>query len=118
MNIVAELGGAFLHVSGNTTRHSAVATGQANRLTSKPEKLNLTTACTTQTQEQRTAANQHLAGVSFGGSKLIYMIQRFTSPYKALEMLSTTDAAALDLALKKLCLKKSPGGVQDTAGKQ
>ena len=116
--MIAELGGAFLHVSGNTTRHSAVATGKANRLTAKPEKLNLATACTTQTQEQRTTTNQHLAGVSFGGSKLIYMIQRHTSPYKALEMLSTTDTAALDAALKKLLLKRSPGGVQDTAGKQ
>ncbi len=106
VHVVADLGDAFLHVSGNTTRHSAVATGQASRIKAKPEGLNLNTACSISSDEAKKKASEHISHVKFGGAKLVYSITRHSSPYKALEMLATDDPAAFDVALKKLCLKK------------
>ncbi|MFO0749297.1 MAG: hypothetical protein U1F43_27075 [Myxococcota bacterium] len=106
VHVVADLGDAFLHVSGNTTKHSAVATGAAKRCKTKPAGLDLTTATSTDTAEKRTAATQHIAKASFGGGALTYSITRDSDPYKALSMLETEDPAALDAAMKKLYLKR------------
>lgn len=108
VHIVADLGDAFLHVSGNTTRHSAVATGQATRCKEKPAGLNLGIATGIKDDATKTKATQHIAGVSFGGGKLVYSVTRHSSPYKALDMLATADPANMDEVLKKLCLKRSP----------
>lgn len=106
MKVVADLGDSFLHVSGSTTPHSAVATGEAKRLKSKPEGLNMNIANKTTTDDDRKTATAHLAKINFGGGKLVYSITRHSSPYKALEMLETDDPAALEAALKKLLLKR------------
>lgn len=113
VHVVADLGGAFLHVSGNTTRHSAVATGQASRLKAKPAGLNLATATDVRSDESKKKATEHIASVSaaggFDGGVLVYMIQRQSDPYKALELLDTDDEAAREAAMKKLLLKPVKG---------
>ncbi len=106
VNVVADLGGTFLHVSGNTTKHSAVGIGQANRLLQKPPNLNLTTATDIRSAQTKQKASAHISSVSFGGGKLVYMIQRMTDPHKALEMLETEDPAQFAKACKTLLLKK------------
>ena len=106
VNVVADLGGSFLHVSGNTTKHSAVGIGQANRLLQKPPNLNLTTATDIRSAQTKQKASAHISTVSFGGGKLVYMIQRMTDPHKALEMLETEDPAQFAKACKTLLLKK------------
>ena len=106
VHVVADLGDSFLHVSGNTTRHSAVATGQAKRALSKPDGLTLGIATGISSDEVKKKATEHISQVKFGGAKLVYSITRHSSPYTALKMLETEDPAALDAALKKLCLKK------------
>lgn len=118
VHIVADLGDAFLHVSGNTTRHSAVATGQAKRLKSKPAGLNMGTATNIASDETKKKASAHIATVDFGGAKLVYSITRHSSAYKALEMLETEDPAAFEAALKKLYLKRVKGGPVDEAPKK
>jgi hypothetical protein len=110
VHIVADMGDSFLHVSGNTTRHSAVATGQAKRLKTKPEGLDMSIANNVTNDETKARATQHIAKFSFGGGALIYMIQRYSDPYKALEMLETEDSKEFEAALKKLMLRRLPQG--------
>jgi hypothetical protein len=115
VHIVADLGDSFLHVSGNTTRHSAVATGQAKRTKEGPKGFDLGIATAIKTEEQKQKATAHIKGVSFGGGKLVYSIQRYSDPFKALSLLDTDDPKAFEAALKKLCLKRT-APVADTKG--
>jgi hypothetical protein len=117
VHIVADLGDSFLHVSGNTTRHSAVATGQAQRLKAKPAGLNINTATNIKSDETKKKASEHIATVSFGGAKLVYSTTRHSDPYKALSLLETEDPAAFEAALKKLVLRRIKSAAPAGGGK-
>jgi hypothetical protein len=111
VTVVDDLGGSFLHISGNTGDAIAVGVGEAKRLTSDPKvkaggSFKLGECNKVSTQEERDASTKYIDGLDFGGKVLTYSIIRDSAFFAEIESIPGLPQDEQDKLLNKYKLRR------------